>query len=414
MRRVRQVVVTLLLTALLGGCWDRAEVEDQLFPVTVAVDAGTSRRYRVTLRVPIPGEVRSGMLGGQAGKTGATGGILSAESDSVAQAVLIINASVARRLTMRHMRTLLIGEDVARTGMHDLFAELMRSSEVRQTVAFLVCRGRCVDVIKASRYTGESNPAKVPEGMLIVAKYLHLAPPIRLHHMINRSAGVGVDAFAPVVAINQKVGGEPPEEGLESETALAGELDRFDGNPVEVAGTAVFRGRRMVGLLTVDETQALLALRGEMGKAYMTFPHPKDQAKRVLVRFQQENKPMTRVRLTPAGPRGNVNLLFEGEVLSGDEDYQDAAKRQALEKAAAEFMVETATGVLRKLKRWEADPVGYGLKVRRTFRTWSDWEAFGWARHIGQMEIRVTAKMRVRRFGLVTGTEQIKQIQPGE
>ncbi|HYF77869.1 MAG TPA: Ger(x)C family spore germination protein [Symbiobacteriaceae bacterium] len=402
------------LVTLLTGCWDRSEVEDMLFPVTVAVDAGTSRHYRVTMRVPIPGGVRSGVLGGQ-GAGSARGDILSAESDSVSQAMLIINSSVARRMTLRHMRSLLVGEELARRGLHDLFAEMRRNGEIRQTVAFLVARGRAADVLKTSRYTAETNPAKVPEGMLIVEKYLHLAPPIRLHHMINRTAGVGIDAFAPVVAINRRLTGDDPEGGGgESESGYAGQLERFDGNPVEVAGTAIFRGERMVGLLTVDETQALLALRGEMGKAYMTIPHPKQKTRRVLVRFQQENKPISRVELTPAGPRGTASLLFEGEVLSGEADYRDQMKRMALEETAAQFMTDTAHSVLRKLKAWESDPVGYGLKIRRRFGTWAEWKAFRWEKHVGAMEIRVTARMRVRRFGLVMGSEEVRTGAPSK
>jgi spore germination protein KC len=416
MRRaaIRRVGLGLLLAAalVLTGCWDRTEVEDMLFPVTLAIDAGTERQYRVSVRVPIPGGVRSGVLGGQGRSTG-QGEILSAESDSISQAMLIINTSVARRVTLRHMRSLLIGEGLARRGLHDLFAEMQRNGEIRQTVAFLITRGRAADVLKSARYTGETNPAKVPEGMLIVEKYLHMAPPIRLHHMINRTSAIGIDPFSPVVAINPQIlTGEGAGGSEESESDPAGQLDRFDGNPVEVAGTAVFRGQRLVGFLTVDETQALLALRGEMGKAYMTIPHPKEKGRRILVRFQQENKPISRIYLTPAGPRGTASILFEGEVLSGDEDYRDPAKRLALERSAAVFMTETASSVLQKLKAWECDPVGYGLKVRRRFRTWSDWEAFGWSKRVGAMEIQVSARMRVRRFGLVLGAEATKTTPP--
>lgn len=412
MRKVLAFVLAAVI--LLTGCWDRTEVEDMLFPVSLAIDVGTSRQYRVTIRVPLPGGVRSGVLGGQGQSTG-RGEILSAESDSVSQAILIINASAARRVTLRHMRSLLIGEDLARNGLHDLFAEMRRNGEIRQTVAFLVARGLASETIKKARYPGETNPAKIPEGMLIVEKYLHLAPPIRLHHMINRVGGAGIDAFSPVVAVNPRLTTGEDEGGTaESESGVAGQLARFDGNPVEVAGSAIFRGDRMVGYLTVDETQGLLALRGEMGKAYMTIPHPKDKSKRVLVRFQQENKPISRVRMTPAGPRGTASLLFEGEVLSGDDNYQDEAKRKALEQAAAAFMADTAAGVLGKLQKWGSDPVGYGLKIRRTFRTWSEWQAFGWDRHIGDMEIQVTAKMRVRRFGLVIGSEELRKTSPSK
>ena len=405
----RLCMTFLLLSMLLTGCWDRLEVEDQLFPVSVSVDAGQWKRYRVMMRVPMASQVKSGVLGGKAGGA-MSSELLTAEADSITQAVLIINASVARRINLRHMRALVVGESLARADLHELFAELMRNGEVRQTVAFLVARGQAEQVFRLANFTGEANAAKLSEGILLVEKQLHLSPPIRLHHMINRSSGSGIDAFAPVISINPRVGGgDGGSDG--QETALAGDLDRFDGNPVEIAGTAIFVRSRLAGFLTVDETQALLALRGEMGKAYMTIPHPLAPGKSVLVRYQQENKPTGPVLITPEGPRVSIRLIFEGEVLSGDDDYQNEETRRRLEAAASAYMRKLAEAVIRKQVEWEADPIGLGLKARRRFSTWDEWHQYNWPRHISELQSNVVVEMRIRRFGLTLGTEQVSRIK---
>jgi hypothetical protein len=59
--------------------------------------------------------------------------------------------------------------------------------------------------------------------------------------------------------------------------------------------------------------------------------------------------------------------------------------------------------MLAKLKQWRADPIGFGQLYRGRFGTWQAWHAFDWPRHVGELEVKVSAEMRVRRYGLILG-----------
>ncbi len=400
----RMVALLCLLLLLLTGCWDRIELEDMLFAVTVAIDKGEAERYRVTAQVAFFADKKSGVLGGREGGAPALE-LLVAEANSVAQAILIINTGLSRRLSLRHVRGFVIGEELAREGIEDLLVELERSPESRGTSTFAIARGSAGEVLRQGRWSGEYNPGRVAEGMQLVQKHLHLAPPTRLHHMVNRMGVIGATSFARVVAINPRVGAEDPELAS-GESAVAGELNRLTGNPVEGAGTAVFRQGRLVGFLTIDETQALLALRGEMGKAYVTIPNPFNPDRTILLRFQQENLPKYGPEMGPDGPRVQIRLIFEGEVLTGGENYQSEQLREAVEESARRHMEEQMRELLAKLKRWQVDPVGFGLLFRSRFPTWSAWEAYEWSEHLAELTVSATAQMRIRRHGLVLGGEQ--------
>ncbi|HYG56571.1 MAG TPA: Ger(x)C family spore germination protein [Symbiobacteriaceae bacterium] len=398
---MRRKLMALCLAAalLLSGCWDKLDIEDQLFPVAIGLDKGERRRFRMVVRVPIAAQIGAGILGGSTGTHAETSEFLSVEADSVAQGMLMLNTSAARRITMRHLRSIIVGEELAREGIHVLMAELSRNPELRETAAFLVARGSAVRVLSEAKPTGEVNPGKIAEGVLLVERALHMAPPIRLHHMLARQTPIGVDAYAAMIGLNRQImEGELPEtEG----SAYAGDIDRMGKNPMEVAGTAIFRQERLAGFLTVDETQAFLALRGEMGKAYITIPDFRDPSRTLLIRFQQENKPKYQASLTESGPRVTGRLIFEGEVLSGDIDFRDIRVRRKLEAAADTFINDALAGVLKKLEAWEADPIGFGLLFRSRFPTWADWERFSWPDQIKRLKATVTGEMRIRRFGLI-------------
>ncbi len=389
----------LMVSLVLTGCWDKLEVEDQLFPVTLAVDRGEDHRYRAAMRVPIPAALRAGMLGGQPAAREVRE-IMTVEADTVEQAMYILNGSVARRLSLRHLRGIIVGETLAREGMAELLAELHRNGDIKETAGFWIARGSATEVLQQARPTGEYNPGKINEGLILVQKGLHMAPPVRLQHVLARRAGIGVDPFAPVVGANRKIMGTDGDEH-KTRSAVAGDLDRMGKNPMEVAGTAILRDDLLVGFLTVDETQGLLALRGEMGKAYVTIPDPANPGEHLTIRLQQENKPKNTITLTPNGPRVQVRLLFEGEVLGGTQDFTDSAQRRKVEQAAAAYMRETIDGVNAKLIEWKADPVGYGMMLRPRFYRWQDWADFQWRSHVPNMRVQVAIDVRIRRFGLI-------------
>lgn len=406
--RSRQIAWLCLLCLLLTGCWDRIEIEDQIYVVSLGLDKGETEHYRVTARMAVFASHETGILGGRAGGAPPSE-LLVVEADSVAQAVYVMNSSVSRRISMRHVRAILVGEALAREGLRDLLAELTRNPEIRATTSFHVARGSAFDVLRLAHWVGEFNPARVPEGILLVEKQLHMAPPTRLHHMINRTGARGIQPFASALAINRGVTGEAGPSGAE-DSARAGEMNRVAGNPVEIAGTAIFRETALAGFLTVDETQALLALRGEMGKAYVTIPDPFRPEQTLMVRFQQENLPKYRATLTPAGPRVHVRLIFEGEVLTGMEDYRLVSVRHQVEDAARRHLDDQMRRVIAKLCEWRTDPVGFGLLFRNQFATWSDWDRYHWADQLGKLQVEVVSDMRVRRYGLTLGTaEQMKE-----
>ena len=400
----------ILLSLMLSGCWDMTEIEDSIYVASIGVDSAGDGEYIWTFRLIEAEKLVLGMLTSVPGReAGLVSGTLSVRAASLEQAVHMIQPSMARIISLEHVRWVAFGEELARKGIGPLLSQFLRNHQIRRGTGLYVFIGDTVNGFRYNQPVADTNAIKFFETVRLVQKRFHLSPPLQMQHFYSRLMAPGLDPTLALVTVNfdamKEPDGEIPPAGERS--FKAGELPREGSNPVEFVGTAVFRGDRLAGMLNVDETQALLAMRGEMGKVYASVPDPREEGKVLTLRFHQENKPQFRVRFAGRRPVAHVKIQFEGEILStpGKTDYTLAENRRILEQHINTFMEKSSfVPMLRRVYgEWGADPVGFGQLYRSRFATMDDWLAYRWPDHVKDMLITVEVDMFIRRFGLMLG-----------
>lgn len=414
--RLRGAAVLLIIAMLLSGCWDRREIEDQAYVILLGIDRAPENELFVTALVAEVPKLSIGAMPSSVTPpdTMLAATVLTARAATLTQAVHVMNGGMTRGLALRHMRGVVVGESLAREGLEPVLMELHRHPLARANILLAQARGRAHEVITGLRPVSEVNPARMAEGFLLQAKSLHLAPPVRLHSFLTRLAAVGGDPYLPIVAVNPAVHDLlSPLEQVGRDSSLPGEMPRGGGNPVEMIGTAIFRRDKLMGFLNVDQTQMLLAMKGAMGKAYMTFPDPDKPGEPVTMRFHQENFPEVQATLRGSAPAVNIDVKFEGELLAapGGTNYADPENRRRLERAAGDFAKGRMQEVVGKLLEWQADPIGLGQRYRGRFSSWEDWAEYDWHGKLAEMQLSVETTMRVRRYGLYTGPDRAQNMR---
>lgn len=414
--RLRGAVALLLIAITLLGCWDRREIEDQAYVIMLGIDRAPGNELFVTALVAEVPKLSIGTMPSTITppEMMLAGTVVTARAATVGQALHTMNGGMTRNLALRHMRGVVVGESLAREGLEPVLMELHRHPLARANILLAQARGRAHEVITGLRPVTEVNPARMAEGFLLQAKSLHLAPPTRLHSFLAHLAAVGSDPFLPVLAVNPAVADLlSPLEQPGRDSSFAGEMPRGGGNPVEMIGTAIYRRDRLVGFLNVDQTQMLLAMKGAMGKAYITFPDPVSPEQPVSMRFHQENFPEVQTAFRRGAPVVQIAVKFEGELLAapGGTNYADPENRRLLEAAAAAFAEQRMQEVVDRLLQWQVDPIGLGQRYRGRFPSWQAWVEYDWHGKLAEMELRAESIMRVRRYGLYTGPDRAQTLR---
>ncbi|HEY8486360.1 MAG TPA: Ger(x)C family spore germination C-terminal domain-containing protein, partial [Limnochordales bacterium] len=279
----------LALAPVLAGCWDRREVETLALATALSLDAAPAPAFRPALLVNAQFAIAARFAGAagpgaggaagmgpgsgarapfartSGGPTGPTVWVVGAAGQTLTQAMERISALAPRLPLWAHVRLLVVGEELARQGLDRVLDGLMRDRQIRRTPWIVVARG--VPGYRILELPNPLSPAP-EEGISRLLQNLRSQSastlPQRLQDFLVAYAQPGVDPFTAGITYELPVPHDP---------VLAPSAEPLPALP-RPQGTAVFRGDRLVGWLTAEESQGLALLVGESRSFLLTLPCP--------------------------------------------------------------------------------------------------------------------------------------------
>ncbi|MGG1553567.1 Ger(x)C family spore germination protein [Paenibacillus ferrarius] len=342
LKRYARTTLLLLACSLLTGCWDRVETNDVAFVLTAAFDLEDDGKYRVAYMFPLPGS-----MGGASGGGGGTSGNKSYYIDSevgktLREANNKLQMRLSRHILLSHRRTIVIGEKLAKAGIHVLFDVLPRSPENR-LIGFLVAtKGKGYDLLN-SQPKFERFPAEVLREL-------------------SKSRGA-LPTSLKDVGISLSFGADPIVTYFETaDTQAAKEVS----HEVQLKGYVQFKGDRMVGVYRDKEVKGLFWLRGQPKEQMYTFPVKEGDDANVSVTVLGGKTIITPVlhddRIDFAvsiNARGTVREDHTGE------DLGDTRVIEQLQNKFAEQIQLAVQSTIRKMQKEGTDSTHLGLRVWR-------------------------------------------------
>ncbi len=253
-KRMLLCLAILVYAALFAGCWDSRELDTLAIVTGIGIDASEKAgKANYVLQV---GKVRP-IAGDTAPEDSKDGNayILKEESDSILEAINLMQCESSRILFLHHTQALLFGEEIARQGILPQIDFFLRDQEIRMEVRILVIEGKAEDVLKA-KFRQEVSPSVAIARMMnnneSVSEYLETS-------LLNFALRLHDDTMAQVLPLAR--------------------LNEEDGESwLETVGLVVLKGGRVVGRLDGKLTNGYILSRGKIKAGSITVATDKGRA----------------------------------------------------------------------------------------------------------------------------------------
>lgn len=388
-KKAAALLLLVLLTGLLGGCWSRKEITEVAVVLGTGVDWTADGRIRLTVQIARPTAFAGGGEAAGGGREAPASWVVSAEGKTIEEAERYLAMKVPRDIYWGHSIILVIGEEMAKKGTRMVTNFFQRDRQPRETMWIMVAKGEAKDFLET--YSTLAKTSAQAAGFLTRMKTGYT---VQVREFAEMLASKGVQPVATRVEV--KEAGVTPGPGREKESPAL--------KQVELAGVAVFKEDKLIGWLDDYETRGLLWLKGEAMKGVVTVPSPGEPDKAVSFEIRRGS-----TKVTPEYDGEylwfDVKVEVEGDMLEQQsrEDLAKPEKIKALESEIAGEISRRAAVALEKAQReYGVDIFGFGDAFHRKYK--KEWRELKdrWDEEFARAEVYITVEAHVREIGLLT------------
>ncbi len=384
------LMVTLLLVTFTGGCWNYRDLNQLGIVSGVGIDlAPEPGRVLLTIQVIKPGEVKGGGGGGGGGASGggSSGGrpqpvaIIESTGSTTFEALRNAVTKFNRKLYWPHNQILIIGKEAAAKGVRRYLDFFIRDAEPRPTAWVLVTPGKAGDLIKA-----RSKMEKIPS--------MEIAELVRAQSATSEVGGFSIHDFVTRL--------------LSKTTApIATQIQLDEDNGFKLAGTAIFKGEKLVDFIGKKETRGLLWVIGKVQSGIVVVKAPGNKGKVDLELIRSSSKIKAEIKGKNILIKVKVNIQSNLGSQTGELDFSNPETLKSLARREATVVKNEIEAVLQKAKELKLDIFGFGEAVHRANpKAWKRLEP-RWDEIFPELKVDLTVKTNISRVGLL-----IKPIRP--
>lgn len=365
------LLFSVLLTAVfIGGCWNYRGLNDMTIVVGIAIDKRDSGEgYKVTfeavdLTVPVKTQ-------------GFRHQLLQSEGLTLFDAVRNAKKLNMNKLYFGHAQFTVISEDIARGS--DLISVIdwyLRDSEMRETLCIAVSGEKTARELLAVTGPGESLISVELRKILETDNQVTSSTlSYELYQIYNILKSKGKSVVLPLVHV----------------------VHNEDTANVEVNGVAVYKGERMIGTLSPEDSKCLLFVVDKVEGGVLTFTSGKDGSIDASLEISR-NRTSKSLRVKDGKPVITVKtetdvFLDEYKHSTYDLDKQEIIM---LQTAAQQSLVQSIGDVIKKVQtEYGSDIFGFGEMVReQNPALWKTLED-KWDEIFPSLEVNVECKINI-------------------
>ncbi|MDU0200435.1 Ger(x)C family spore germination protein [Paenibacillus sp. MAH-36] len=398
---IKQILVFVLMTPLLTGCWDRLEIEDRAVVLAIGIDEAkpgdeketsnathilnqeSSKKglIRITVQIAVPGRIPLGTGGDTGGPASQKPvWVLTSVGYTIEDGLMNLQQQLADRLFYGHLRVIVLSEAVAKRGIENVNDFFRRQPQVRRTVWMVVSKGAAADIMNATPQL-ERVPSLYLLATLEHAREMGKLPNIFLGVFFSASSAKGQEGTVPYLELKKE-------------------------SNIELAGMAYFKNDKMVGTSTALQIGHYMAIKQLNPGGYSILQEMPGSHTNVIFKTTHRKSKIT-TTIKNGKVFATIRCQVEGD-LTEKSDEKVLVTRNNLIKLEEKIQKDAAEGFkdfIQQTQEDGSDIFGFGEYVRATqpaywnkeIKTKEKWES-----KYKEMAVDVSMHVKIRRIGTKT------------
>lgn len=394
MGRISRLLAVLVLSSLiLGGCWDRTELNELAITSASALDVDKSGQWVLSFQVIIPSAISAaaGTAGGPNGQVPVV--VYSTEGDTIKGAVSKSYMEAPRKLYFGHNSILVIGEEAARKGFSQMIDLYLRNSDSRETVSILIASGDGRSILEQLLST-ESIPGIGLERILEKEeRYLSKIPNVRMYDLIKKQLSPAHSILIPEIIIS----------GGKEVTSLEQFRQTTVPSKLRLGRAAIIKDTKLVGWMSDDEALGASFLSNQVNSSTIPFACDPEKGEKKDSTFVVSHS-KTKISVNQADGKYNVtaNISITGWLNETGcaVNLLDPEVIRKMEASIKEEVEELSKKAWAASKKANADVAGISEKIYRKYpKEWKEMEK-DQEDVFKKINLQVNAEVRMKKVGL--------------
>lgn len=293
---------------------------------------------------------------------------------------------MSRRIYVAHSQVIVLGEELAKSGVRDALDFFARAPEARMTLHVFVAKGKAEEVLNVEPEF-ETMPSTDLMKMLKDQKITSHAPIVTEFEFVSAMVSKTTAAVAPIVSIEEEK----------------------DGRKMHVvSGCAVFKESVMVGDLNHEETRGLLFVKNKVKTGVMQLSVLDTPA---TIEIRQAKTTVEPVLYSDMSAVFNIEVNVTAGLgdQTGSVNLADPDNAPAMLSAVEEAVKKEIQTTIMKSKELNADVFGFGEYLNRKYP--DQWKEMKnkWDELYKSITVNVTVKAKADGSGRI-----VMPLVPGE
>ncbi|GIM45044.1 germination protein GerAC [Collibacillus ludicampi] len=352
------------------------EERTSVIAFTVDINQKNPKLLDVSIQIPIPIKIVGAGGGGAAEGGREAVKVMTGSGSTISEAKQNIQKNLNQRLFFGHTRVVAISSEVAKTDISDFVDNMRRFPQIRRLLVPVIVPGRASQILEKDPKL-EQIPVMYIKEMMESGAKIQLIPDISLGEFFINMSDSSIHPIMNMVT--------PTDNGF------------------KWSGVAVFNGPKMVGQLNDEMVWAYMNLHENHPGGDIKIPCFDEKGK-YSVFHARKAKTKVKVEKKNHQIHAYYQVDVEGDIRESEcnLDFNNEEIINKIQKSAAEVYEARAKKMIQYVQKdIRADAIGLGFIVRARYP--EIWRAVNWEQEFPNVQIHVTYKVNMRRFGMVIG-----------